>query len=433
MSKLTTLSQILFGLAVFAAPLRWRIVLIERPIPPIYGDFTHILLPASTLAAFLALCLHRFSHRPLTQTKTLNGLHLPIIGLGLIMLISSTAALDPLLAFAQMAQWVILASAGLYFMRLPNSPRRLIIVLSLFVVSQSLIGIAQVWQQHSLGLQTLGEWELDPQVRGVSVIMLGQSRFLRAYGLADHPNTLAGALALALLVITFSPTKQARLLQIVTIALGLTTLYLTFSRAAWLAWVMGLATGLGLLIWRQQYPTLRNIVIINGAALAALIPTIIATLPAFTTRLDTSSSLSNAAGQLERAYLNQAAWPILPQHWGLGLGMGSIPQALHLAYPKFPLDYQPPHLVPLVIALELGLLGLVIYVTVMLKMLRRAYQQFSGSTANALTHGSIMPIMLIVVLISIGLFDYYPWQSGWGRLWHGITWGLCLNLCSKSS
>lgn len=433
MSKLATLSQILFGLAVFASPLRWRAMLIERPILPIYGDFTHILLPVSTLAAFLALCLHRISHAPPTQPMRLNSGHTPIIGLGLVMLISSATALDPLLAFAQMAQWLILAGAGLYFMRLPNSPRFLIIALSLFIVSQSLIGIAQVWQQHSLGLQTLGEWELDPQVRGVSVIMLGQSRFLRAYGLADHPNTLAGALALALLVITFSPTKQTRLLQIVVITLGLIALYLTFSRAAWLAWVMGLAAGLGLLMQRRQHEPLRHIAIINGVALATLIPVIIATLPAFTTRLDTSSSLSNAAGQLERAYLNQAAWPILQQHWELGLGMGSIPQALHLAYPKFPLDYQPPHLVSLVIALELGLLGLVIYVTIMLQMLRRAYQQFSGSPANALTHGSIMPIILIVVLISIGLFDYYPWQSGWGRLWHGITWGLCLNLCSKSS
>ncbi len=433
MSKLAALSQILFGVAVFAAPLRWRIVLIERPIPPIYGDFTHILLPASTLAAFLAVCLHRVSHSPPALPSHLSTAYAPMVGLGLTMLISSATALDPLLAFAQMAQWVILASAGLYFMRQPHSAHTLIIALSLFVVSQSLIGIAQVWQQHSLGLQALGEWELDPQVRGVSVILLGQSRFLRAYGLADHPNTLAGALALALLVITFSPTKQARLLQIVTIALGLTTLYLTFSRAAWLAWVMGLAAGLGLLIWRRQRFALRRLATTHAATLAILIPILITTLPAFTTRLDTSSSLSNAAGQLERAYLNQAAWPILRQHLGLGLGMSSIPQALQIAYPKFPLDYQPPHLVPLVIALELGVLGLVIYVTVMLKMLRRAYQQFSGSTANALTHGSIMPIMLIVVLISIGLFDYYPWQSGWGRLWHGITWGLCLNLCSKSS
>ncbi|MCW1968498.1 MAG: hypothetical protein KIH69_010325, partial [Anaerolineae bacterium] len=171
-----------------------------------------------------------------------------------------------------------------------------------------------------------------------------------------------------------------------------------------------------------QVAELRHIAIALVCAGLVLLPAIASTLPVFANRLDTTSTLSNAAAQLERDYLGRAALPLLAQSWLTGLGMGAIPAALKAAYPMFLLDYQPPHFVPLVLALELGLLGSVLYGWLMLTCVVRLW------AAHRLA-----PLLALLGLLVIGLFDYYPWHSTWGRLWHSfiVAWGL--SLCSKYS
>lgn len=420
-----------FAFAVFAAPLRWRVTLAERLDPPIYADFTSILLPISLVAMLVACLLVALSspqtQRSITTQVTFAAEHWLLLALAVCMALSSLTALDPLLSFWQMAQWLALAGASLWLLRhhTPLFENGLRVGLMGFVLSQSLISIGQVWQQRSLGLAALGEWALDPQVRGVSVVMLGDLRFLRAYGLADHPNMLGGALALALLFLLFSPlaahSRISRAVITFSHSLGALALYLTFSRAAWLAWGIGLAVGVGWLAWRRQFAELRHITIALICAGIVVLLAISVTLSVFANRLDTTSTMSNAAAQLERDYLGRAALPLLAQAWLTGLGMGAVPAALKAAYPVFPLDYQSPHFVPLVVALELGLLGSGVYILLMLKC-----------AVRLLAAQRLAPLVALLGLLVIGLFDYYPWHSTWGRLWHSfiLAWGLLL--CSKS-
>jgi hypothetical protein len=57
---------------------------------------------------------------------------------------------------------------------------------------QAVVGVGQAWLGHSIGLSWLGEADLDPSVRGTSIVESGGQRFLRAYGLTVHPNVLGG-------------------------------------------------------------------------------------------------------------------------------------------------------------------------------------------------------------------------------------------------
>ena len=62
-------------------------------------------------------------------------------------------------------------------------------------------------------------------------------RWVRAYGLASHPNILGGVLAFGLLVIASAQGdgRWTRLIRMAVFGLGVAGLFLTFSRAAWIA------------------------------------------------------------------------------------------------------------------------------------------------------------------------------------------------------
>lgn len=115
--------------------------------------------------------------------------------------------------------------------------------LALILLIQGSVGLLQFLQQSDVGLSMLGELPLDPTVEGISVLQARGQPWLRAYGLTPHPNSL-GAYLMAILLLLLaqigrSPTHQQWLL-LPFMLLGLITLFLTFSRAAWLAFALPL-------------------------------------------------------------------------------------------------------------------------------------------------------------------------------------------------
>ena len=105
--------------------------------------------------------------------------------------------------------------------------------LQLFI--QAGVAIGQSFRQSSLGLQSIGELLLDPSWKGISIVSTGTARFLRAYGLTDHPNILGGCLAFSLILL-FGWYLAARVGKTILAALvlsGLLGLLFTYSRSAW--------------------------------------------------------------------------------------------------------------------------------------------------------------------------------------------------------
>ena len=113
------------------------------------------------------------------------------------------------------------------------------------LIIQGFVAVGQFALQRDLGLQCLGEPVLDVQRSGISVVSAGGRRWLRAYGLAGHPNLLGATLA-ALLLLLLAETDAGRHVKrglfTLSASAGMLGLVATFSRGAWLAFGVGLVS-----------------------------------------------------------------------------------------------------------------------------------------------------------------------------------------------
>ena len=186
------------------------------------------------------------------------------------------------------------------------------------LVLQALVGLGQVARQGSLGLKILGEPRLNSATPGISVIVLDGHRWLRAYGLTNHPNLLAGLAAVTGIVLIATLPKGRRAVS--TVCLGI-ILICAASRGAWLA--MGLGA---IFLWvsaARGRPARRT-----GAArlrlpLGAILVGVLALLPRFnpTNRLEVQSL---------RAHVEEMgqAFGLILHHPLLGVGANCYPIAL---------------------------------------------------------------------------------------------------------
>ncbi len=139
---------------------------------------------------------------------------------------------------------LLLAHLGWIILYVINEKPPLLWIVGAVIVLQSTIAFGQFFSQSDLGLSLLGESALDPAVAGVSVVMRGPTRWLRAYGLTTHPNVLAGTLVTLLLVLPvldrLDGTRARRARQFLFI-LGFAALLTTLSRWAAVCLLLGLA------------------------------------------------------------------------------------------------------------------------------------------------------------------------------------------------
>ena len=432
-AKVAALARLMFGATLFLIPFRLRLTLLARPFIPVYSDYTDLLLFASD-ACLLATLAFWALHLRLAPRRLRTGprfIWLPLAGLTLLALVSTLASVDPVLSLYHAVRLLLLAALYLYVVTERLSHRQLAAPLAVQMVVQALIGVAQVVQQHSLGLAALQELELDPAWSGVSIVFAGGVRSLRAYGLADHPNILGGCLAFGLLLLgawaAESETKRRAWVYPV-FALGTLALLLTFSRAAWLAFGAGCVC-LALAAWRAgRHAELRRGCGLALAAAVLVLPFAWRDAAYLGARLDQGGAFTQAPIEArslsERDRLNEAVARIVREHPLLGAGIGALPRAEQLRYPDFAAfnaNYQPAHVVLLDVAAEIGIPGALLYALLLAApwaalWLRRGRLGWSPALAGASA--------LLLALTLVGLFDYYPWLLAPGRLWQWLAWGL---------
>jgi O-antigen ligase len=119
--------------------------------------------------------------------------------------------------------------------------------LAIVIVAQATVGILQFLVQGDLGLLLLGELPLNPAFSGISVIHARNLPWLRAYGLMAHPNLYGALLALCMAIMLTEDdsevtAKDAGSRHWPVVAIGMSGLFVSFSRAAWLGTVVGLGT-----------------------------------------------------------------------------------------------------------------------------------------------------------------------------------------------
>jgi len=238
-------------------------------------------------------------------------------------------AVQPAVALGMAAR---LWAAMLFYLFLVNYRPPALLVGSALLSSlgvQALAALGQVARQGSLGLGILGEPRLTPASPGIAVIALDGHRWLRAYGLTNHPNLLAGLAAVTGIVLIATLPRRWRELSLACLGI---VLVCALSRGAWLA--MGLGVSYLGFTSRRRRPSRRRTGAWHRRPLAAMLLGLLALLP----RLNPTNRLEVQSLRAHVEEMGQAVGLIL-HHPLLGVGANCYPIAL--AQVVSPASYAP--------------------------------------------------------------------------------------------
>jgi O-antigen ligase len=322
----------------------------------------------------------------------------------------------------------MLVAAWLLYLYLINERPRLTVAIGLLLLIQSSIAIAQFFLQHEVGLAAVGEVVLDLDVEGTSVLWGRGRNWLRGYGLTTHPNILGAMLCTCLLL--FLPQLKAwsrwtltqQLFFMLSALIGLAGLFITFSRAAWLAFAVGsLFWLLGRLAKqrRQAEAEQAKTVVAPRLLLVALI-LMLPTLWLFLTYSDLAlGRFLNLESPLETTSIRERVGSaelslrLIATHPWFGVGLGQyLEEATEIDSSATRV-----HNIPLLIAAELGVIGLLLWLWLVLAPFWRWWRP----TADPSDHASLLsPAQLApwVAMIVLNLFDT--------TLWLGENWQTAL-------
>lgn len=302
------------------------------------------------------------------------------------------------IAFIQIGGLIIFWAIYLYLL---NARPNAVLPLGVIVFVQGVIAVVQFVKQGDLGLVQFGELPLDPSISGVSVIFAREQRWLRGYGLTAHPNQL-GAMIAAILLLLLPALKRSsgrtRILLAVCYGAGLAGILVTFSRTATLAFVAGLVASFIL----DRRPKLRNMsrsdlkrtvlspVFLLAVAVAVVIILVLGDLAL--SRVVGIGSGVEAISVNQRLSDWKLAIQIIGEHPFQGAGLGQY-LATARALDDFAVVV---HSVPLLVTAELGIIGLLIVLWLMVSGLR------SRPAARA-------PWIAVII---IGAFDITLWLTG---------------------
>ena len=304
-----------------------------------------------------------------------------------------------------------------------------LIVLVCSAVFQSIIAIGQYVRQADLGLRYLGEGMLGLHINGVAVFIneTGE-RVMRAYGTTPHPNVLAGFLFLSIFALYFiwfyrkGFSHNINLLYSVVYAIMLAGLLLTFSRTIIFFWALGFIIR-GLLIgflpkYRNKFwlnsEMRRKIISILLVTAIVLASFIIMAWPEVLSRIKISPD--DEAVKLRVYYASETIDQRL--NW-FGSGAGNFVVWLKSKQPNLPeYLYQPVHNIYLLLYSELGILGLITF----LSLIGYTFYDFYHSYKfQKLFHYSF--ILVLASILLMGMFDHFLWTLQQGRfiLWLSIA------------
>mgnify|MGYP001561578121 CR=1 FL=1 len=417
-------------------PVLWRLAILVLPWQtrwfwegPMVGGFPweqgRVSVYASWLLLFLAMTCAWAMPRPLSSVDTPAKKYprLPFIFLILFTLLPSVLFS---LSIRATAQWLFQVTLlGAFFVslsrqRIPSSS--IIRWMILAMVPHIILAFFQIGFQMVWGHPWLGMAMQDPAVLGVSVIDIAGHRMLRAYGGFPHPNILAGWLAFLLpwcwLLALRASTRRAFVgwmgIQIAFIF----ALIFTFSRAGWLAALLALT--MSMVVWFvRTHAHGRRILCLVVSALLCLVVAHMGMRQVFMERVQVTSRLEQRSLQ-ERVVALKQGWELFKRHPSFGVGPGATIYALehdHVWQPSSSLrgPPAPPHLVPLLVLDEIGVLGMMGLLFIMGLSLRRV-------------NISVPVTISISTFIFLGAFDHYLWS-----LWSGQTLAIYMGYALFSS
>jgi len=288
--------------------------------------------------------------------------------------------------------------------------RQVMLVLIVSMLVQVVIGGLQVARQESVGLGAIGEFVINLQKPGVSVIQSGLVRWLRPYGLASHPNLFAGFVAVGLLAVgtwIIADRRWLRWIGTGVFLFGLWVFLLSFSRAAWIGFGAGVISAFPMLLRSQ----LRERIIRRHVALLILLVALVGGAfflqyrSLLLARAGIGDEYTEQRSVNDRAILADIARSSVDTAPVFGVGIGNFAwYASYYLFYETDLDMQGDnvHQVLLSIHAELGWVGLLIVVLSIAIPMEAILQKKAQSSEDAAL------IAGFVMLGVIGIFDHYP-------------------------
>jgi hypothetical protein len=314
--------------------------------------------------------------------------------------------------------------------------RHIVLVLTVGMVINSGIAGWQVARQGHANLGFLGEFNINPENSGVSIVQAGDVRWLRPYGLLPHPNMLAGYLCIGLLCSVVGILSERRRMRWISLAIflfGLWALLLTFSRSAWIAFAAGGFALLPFLWGRLKMRDMRLTLAVFGVSVILAGVLFVAIYRPFviarTGEGDESVELRSIS---DRVIYNEMAYRAIDRSPALGVGISNFPwiASYYLSFTDYDLRGQPVHQVFLSAWSELGAVGyvlaagaLLLGVEIALRTLRQGFPNPRAEDQLQMDRFAQAAMLCgVIALMMIGLLDHYPWTllhfqvAWWGLL-----------------
>lgn len=276
------------------------------------------------------------------------------------------------------------------------------------LVAQIVIGIWQfAVQSTAMTLPLKLDWpgKLLPSITGASVVQLANGvRWLRVYGTLPHPNLLGGfgfvLIATPLALFLFS--KKWRIPALILFNLGLALLVLTFSRSAWLGFMVLCIV----LIYHRKNFSSKQILPLLLTMLLTLGCLLIRFYPLFFSRLADNQIQTEQVSNYTRYWLILRTLELIRGQPILGSGVATYSLALSNHVAQF-YKIEPVHNILLLVTSELGISGLMLLVGLVVTVV--------WNVLKAHKPAAIVPSGILLGLLTIGLFDHYFWTLAPGR------------------
>lgn len=284
----------------------------------------------------------------------------------------------------------------------------------------SLLGVGQFFMQSTFASTILGLSSHPVWQAGTAIITdTAVGRWLRAYGSFPHPNQFGGYLVtvLACLFFFLNSKEQTRRERLIVLAISLcatAALVVSFSRSAWLAFLVIYVVSAHAAI-KQKIS-----LVLHAVVLALIVLAITCYSSLFFVR--TSAHSYNAQQSIvERKTMIGEAGTVIQAHPWRGVGAGNYTAARYEIDPAQPgWYYQPVHMTALLLYAEYGRFGIGLLMLMLSALVWWVAPWWKNSTKK---HAAVGIGLSIAILASL---DHYLYTSFSGLLCMSLLFAFIL-------
>ncbi len=414
-------------LLIFVLPFQTRLILREADI-----EYLSISLYAVDVLIFSLLIIFAikiFLDPDLRRHS--SNIRYPIMiiaGLDAALFISIFYSPDRILAFYNYL--IFLEGVGVFFLFLFAKYDRvkLYISLAVSIVVQGAISAFQFFTQDSPAFKWLGMARHFPGEPGVSAIeTIGPKgfgeRWLRAYGSFDHPNILGAFLAIALIFIIYPIIKKKLKpktwefnLCLLAFYLGILGLVFSFSRSAWLAFVLAMTF---LLVYffltKNWFAQLKILSLILISSFIFIFP-FLCYNEVFVARLSAQGRLEKKSLDQRGEYLEEGR-QVIAENPVFGIGLGNYIKYQRNKRPEaWSWTFEPVHNTFLLIMAEVGVAGFLFFLGLI-----------TWIAVESVSRGNFFNLSILLSLVIMMIFDHFWWSLHFGTIFLWIVLALLIN------